>query len=170
MMPAARVGTSKSNAANVEIERQAAALYEALSDFIRVYQFRDRDRICCHDISVAQCYAMESLARQGPLTLNALATEMYLDKSTTSRIIAALERKGYVRRRSHPRDGRAVLLELKPKGQVLYARIRAGLLEEERRLLEGFPPTVRGAAVRLIARLAEAAATRACRARKGDPC
>jgi SAM-dependent methyltransferase len=29
-------------------------LYAALSDLVRVYQFRDRDRICCHDISVTQ--------------------------------------------------------------------------------------------------------------------
>src|SRR5690606_18937495 len=44
-----------------QLARDAAALQRALSDLIRVYQFRDRDRICCHDISVSQCYALEAL-------------------------------------------------------------------------------------------------------------
>jgi hypothetical protein len=34
--------------ADPRLDQDAAALYDALSDLIRVYQFRDRDRICCH--------------------------------------------------------------------------------------------------------------------------
>ena len=64
----------------------AAELYDALAALVRVYQFRDRDRICCHDVSVTQCYAMEALLKIGPCSLNALAAELYLDKSTASRV------------------------------------------------------------------------------------
>ena len=60
---------------------------------MRVYQFRDRDRICCFDVSVSQCYALEGLVRRGGLTLNELAAHLYLDKSTASRVVDALERK-----------------------------------------------------------------------------
>src|SRR5687767_3520590 len=88
------------------LERDARALYGALSDLIRVYQFRDRDRICCHDVSVSQCYALEALVRRGGMTLNDLAAHLYLDKSTASRVVDALERKGYVTRTSHPSDRR----------------------------------------------------------------
>ena len=55
---------------------EATRLYAALSDLVRVYQFRDRDRICCHDISVTQCYALEALVRLGPRTLNELAAAL----------------------------------------------------------------------------------------------
>lgn len=103
------------------------------------------------------CYALEILACQGPATLNALAAELHLEKSTASRIIDAIERRGYARRRVNPRDRRAVLLEIRPKGQDLCSRIRAELIEEEKGLLQGFEPEVRGAAVRLVARLAQAA-------------
>jgi hypothetical protein len=48
------------------LEADAVALHEALSELVRVYQFRDRDRICCHDISVTQCYALDALLRRGP--------------------------------------------------------------------------------------------------------
>src|SRR6185295_7416015 len=87
---AARTRTGRSTA-------DATALHEALSELVRVYQFRDRDRICCHDISVTQCYALEALLRRGPSGLNELAQELYLDKSTASRVVAALQRKGYIR-------------------------------------------------------------------------
>ena len=63
---------------------------------MRVYQFRDRDRICCHDVSVTQCYALETLVDHGPLRLGALAQRLFLDKSTTSRVVATLVKKGYV--------------------------------------------------------------------------
>jgi MarR family transcriptional regulator, 2-MHQ and catechol-resistance regulon repressor len=132
----------------------------ALSDLVRVYQFRDRDRICCHDISVTQCYALEALVRRGPSTLGQVAAELYLDKSTASRVIGTLERKRYVSRSSHPDDGRAVMLAVTPAGRRLHEVIRRSLLDEERELLRDFEPEVRTAAAEIMARLARVAAGR----------
>ncbi len=139
------------------LDRDTRAFYDALSDLIRVYQFRDRDRICCYDVSVTQCYALEALARRGALTLNELAAQLYLDKSTASRVVDALERKGYVARRPHPQDGRALQLEPTAAGHALHARIETDILAEERRLLAGFAPDVREAMVRLLGRLTRVA-------------
>src|SRR5947208_16550647 len=102
---------------------EATRLYAALSDLVRVYQFRDRDRICCHDISVTQCYALEALVAGGPQTLNQLAGTLLLDKSTASRVLDALVAKGYATRKPHPEDGRAVLLAATAQGRRLYERI-----------------------------------------------
>jgi MarR family transcriptional regulator, 2-MHQ and catechol-resistance regulon repressor len=140
------------------LERDAEALYEALSELIRVYQFRDRDRICCHDVSITQCYALEALAHRGGMTLNDLAAHLYLDKSTASRVIDALERKSYVERAPHPQDGRAVLLTPTDAGRALYLAIRRDILDEEQQLLTEFDPEVRQAMAHLIRRLARAAA------------
>jgi len=142
------------------LEADAAALHEALSELVRVYQFRDRDRICCHDISVTQCYALEALLRRGPGGLNELAAELYLDKSTASRVVATLERKRYVSRAPHPEDGRAIVLTVTPAGRRLCDRIRKDLIAEAKQLLEDFEPEVRKGAARLILRLARAAAVR----------
>jgi MarR family 2-MHQ and catechol resistance regulon transcriptional repressor len=142
------------------LDADAVDLHTALSELVRVYQFRDRDRICCHDISVTQCYALEALIRRGPSGLNDLAAELYLDKSTASRVVATLERKKYVTRERHPDDGRAVVLSASPAGRRLYERIRADLVTETRQLLEDFEPEVRKGAARLILRLARAAAER----------
>ncbi|HEX7186025.1 MAG TPA: MarR family transcriptional regulator [Thermoanaerobaculia bacterium] len=142
------------------LDRDAVDLYEALSDLVRVYQFRDRDRICCYDISVTQCYALEALVRRGGMTMNDLAAHLYLDKSTASRVVDALERKGYVVRSQHPEDRRSVLLEATEEGRTLEGKIRDSILAEERQLLAGFDPEVRRAMTQLIARLARAAASR----------
>jgi len=142
------------------LEADAVELHTALTELVRVYQFRDRDRICCHDISVTQCYALEALIRRGPSGLNELAAELYLDKSTASRVVATLERKKYVTRERHPEDGRAVVLSASPAGRRLYERIRTDLVAETRQLLGDFEPEVRRGAARLILRLARAAAER----------
>jgi DNA-binding MarR family transcriptional regulator len=159
--PRRRRGASRGPGDAAALDGHAEALHEALSELVRVYQFRDRDRICCHDVSVTQCYAIDALLRRGPSTLNALAAELFLDKSTASRVVAALERKRYVRRAPHPEDGRAVVLTVTAAGRRLHDRIRRDLVEEERLLLEDFEPEVREAAARLIVRLARAAASRA---------
>jgi DNA-binding MarR family transcriptional regulator len=150
------------------LESDATALHEALGELVRVYQFRDRDRICCHDVSVTQCYAIEALIRRGPSGLNELAAELYLDKSTASRVVATLERKGYVTRAAHPEDGRAIVLTATAAGRRLHDRIRKDLVNEARELLGDFEPEVRRGAARLILRLARAAAARSGVA--GPPC
>jgi MarR family 2-MHQ and catechol resistance regulon transcriptional repressor len=145
------------------LDQHAEALYEALNDLVRVYQFRDRDRICCHDVSVTQCYALDALLRRGPSTLNDLADELYLDKSTASRVVATLERKGYVAKGRDPKDARAFALTVSAAGRRLYQRIRKDLVAEERALIADFDPEVREAAARLIRRLARAAEARSGR-------
>jgi len=142
------------------LERDTESFYEALSELIRVYQFRDRDRICCYDVSVTQCYALEELVRREGMSLNDLAAHLYLDKSTASRVVDALERKSYVERVSDPQDRRAVLLSPTPAGRELYGTIRQSILDEEQRLLADFDPAVRQAMTRLIRNLARAAAGR----------
>lgn len=143
-----------------DLERDSADLYDALSNLVRVYQFRDRDRICCYDVSVTQCYALEGLIRVGSMTLNELAAHLFLDKSTASRVVDALERKGYVARTQHPKDRRAVLLEATPTGRTLEGRIREEILAEEQQLLADFPHEVRRAMTELLSRLGRAANSR----------
>ena len=142
------------------LDRDAERLYGALSELIRVYQFRDRDRICCHDLSVTQCYALEALVERGPLTINDVAARLYLDKSTVSRVVDALGRKGLLAKAPHPEDRRAVQLVASPKGKALQTQIAAEIRENEKRLLTDFDPEVRSAMIELIGRLASAAANR----------
>jgi DNA-binding MarR family transcriptional regulator len=143
-----------------DLAEDAAALHAAVSDLVRVYQFRDRDRICCHDISVTQCYALESVAEHGPLRLGALAERMCLDKSTTSRVVATLVRKGYLSQGPDPADARASAIEATRSGRQLYAKITRGLIAQQHEVLQDLDPDVRDGVVEVIRRLARAAEKR----------
>jgi DNA-binding MarR family transcriptional regulator len=135
-------------------------MQQAVADLVRVYQFRDRDRICCHDVSVTQCYALETLVEHGPLRLSALAGRLFLDKSTTSRVVNTLVRKGYVEQRADMTDGRAMLINATRQGQRLCARITADLVGQQQQLLGDLAPEIRAAVVHVIQRLARAADAR----------
>lgn len=133
---------------------------EALSELVRVVQFRDRDRACCYDVSVSQCYALEAVADRGPLTVNDLAARLYLDKSTASRVAAGLETKGYLKRDRAPEDGRVVHLAVTERGRALRERIANDLERQYAELLTDFGPAIRPELTRLVLKLADAFAVR----------
>jgi MarR family 2-MHQ and catechol resistance regulon transcriptional repressor len=139
------------------LRADSTALHEALADLVRAYQFRDRDRICCYDISVTQCYALEAMVREGPMRLNALADRLFLDKSTSSRVIAALVRKGYAERLADLQDARAISLRATARGRTLYQRIHVDMIEQQEQMVADLTPAARRAAIEVITRLARAA-------------
>ena len=150
-----------------DLHRDAEALHEALSGLVRLYQFRNRDQICCFDVSVPQCYGLEALVREGPLTLGELAGRLYVEKSTASRIVDALERKGYVTRAPHPEDARALRLDATPSGRRLVKKIRASFVEEAKAVLGDLSPAFRREAARLLTGLTSVAAERLGRGPEG---
>jgi len=133
--------------------RDAERLADALEDLLRVVQFRDRDRACCYDVSVSQCYALERVVAAGGLTVNDLAASLYLDKSTASRIANSLVDKGYLARARDPEDGRVVRLVPTPAGSALCRRILDDIAGEYAEMLADFSPEVRAGIIRLVGRL-----------------
>jgi DNA-binding MarR family transcriptional regulator len=156
-MAPATTSPNKSESTQAALDRDAVALQAAVADLVRVYQFRDRDRICCHDISVTQCYALETLVEHGPMRLSALAGRLFLDKSTTSRVVSTLVRKRYVEQRPDTKDGRATTLSATRQGQRLCARITDDLIEQQKQLLHDLDSEVRSGVVQVLRRLAQAA-------------
>jgi MarR family transcriptional regulator, 2-MHQ and catechol-resistance regulon repressor len=152
--------TLKTPGKSSDLQRDAAALQAAVSELVRVYQFRDRDRICCHDISVTQCHALEALVENGPIRLGTLAERLFLDKSTTSRVVGTLVKKGYVEQRGDEVDRRAIALHATAKGRRLHDRITGDLIEQQKAVLQDLDADVRAGAIDVIRRLARAADAR----------
>lgn len=138
----------------------AGELFEALTALARLYQFRDRDRICCRDMTVSQWYALEVLDRRGTCTANALAEELNLEKSTASRLIADLERKGYAKRRQNPGDGRSILLHATVGGRRAFDTVRADLLREHAQVVAGLDAGTQRAVALVMRKLAQTTARR----------
>ena len=144
----------------------AARFSAALENLARIYQLQDPRQTCTYGITLTECYALEAIVEKGPLTVNQVASELTLDKSTASRAVAALVKKRLGARRGHPRDGRSIEVSATSEGTRLYRRIRETGRRNHRDLLEQFPPEVRRAAAELLQRLATT--ERAC-ARSGCP-
>ncbi len=53
-----------------------------------------------------------------------LATMLGLDQSTVTRQIVAMEKKGYVVRKSNPDDGRGIMIEIEAKGLELFQQMQ----------------------------------------------
>ena len=118
-----------------EVTAAAERMHQVTKELSRRYQFRDRNAICCHGLSVTQCYALDALAESGALPVTALASRLFLAISTVTRLLDQLERKALVLRRRGGGDRRVVRASITPKGRVLLARIQADLVATQRALL-----------------------------------
>lgn len=143
-----------------ELGADAERLHDTLGELVRLHQFRDRDAICWQGISVTQCYALEALVRRGPSDLKDVAEWLYLDKSTTSRVLTSLVQKSYVERAPHPRDPRSALLRPTAAGRRLQRRIRRSLVRQARQAIRELSPEARRGAIELLGRLTVVTAVR----------
>ena len=62
------------------------------------------------------------LGPRSPLSLQALANEVGIDKSQASRIVAVLIERQLLQRNAHDEDGRSIHLSLTHKGKKLYEK------------------------------------------------
>ncbi|MEV5505763.1 MarR family winged helix-turn-helix transcriptional regulator [Streptomyces orinoci] len=72
---------------------------------------------------------LNRLDMEGPMGVKALAAGMGIDSSTVTRQVAPLVDTGLVKRTSHPEDGRAVVLQLSPRGKARLEEVRASRRE-----------------------------------------
>jgi DNA-binding MarR family transcriptional regulator len=75
-----------------------------------------------NDLSVTQLRLLGVLRDREP-GMQELARYLSLDKSSVTGLVDRAERRGLVRRATHPHDGRAVRVASTPQGQQLAARV-----------------------------------------------
>jgi DNA-binding MarR family transcriptional regulator len=75
------------------------------------------------DLELAAFPLLHALVREGPRRQGELAEMSFLDPSTVSRHVAQLAKAGYVQRRPHPQDGRAVQLVATDEGERVVDEI-----------------------------------------------
>jgi DNA-binding MarR family transcriptional regulator len=75
-------------------------------------------------MSFGRARAIRLLAR-GPMSMSELATALGIDKPNATVVVGNLEEQGLARRRPHPTDGRAKVVEATRKGKELARRADA---------------------------------------------
>ena len=74
-------------------------------------------------LSHSHCHALIEIEGRGTVPQSELPALLRLDKSTTSRIVAELESRGWVKARSSPDDARLRLLALTHAGRAKVAYV-----------------------------------------------
>ena len=114
-------------------------LHRALRTLVRLQEHRDRVRASAFGLSAAGADALDALATLGPVSLNRLAAELFIDKSTACRVVALLEGRGWLIRAADPDDGRALRLHLTAEGQSLQMELHADASWETQAVWQALP-------------------------------
>lgn len=77
-------------------------------------------------LTPSQLAALSTVEQTGPLRLGDLAAAEGIAPSTLTRMVAVLEDLGYVRRDADPKDARASMVAVTPKGHETLEQLREG--------------------------------------------
>ena len=135
------------------LQRDAAELYEAATLFIRFYQFRNRDQALRAGLTVVQAYTLDILVAGGGSTVTEITETLRLDKSTVSRIIAGMTRKGLVKWSTLPDDRRTKQVVASAEGARRYKQLRTAIIRQNARLLATYSSGARRAIIATFQRL-----------------
>jgi DNA-binding MarR family transcriptional regulator len=128
---------------------------------LRVALARLSRRLRRHDlagVTPTQLAALATVDRSGPMRLGDLAAAEGIAPSTLTRLVTALEERGYVRRCTDPSDARASTLAITPHGNEMLERIRTEttrMLAASLRMLTPDQRSALAAALPVLEQLAE---------------
>jgi DNA-binding MarR family transcriptional regulator len=116
------------------------------------------DEVCCEGLTPRQCRVLRAIGGDAGLNLSALAEREGLSVSGMSRRVDPLVERGFLdRARGNADDGRAVRLELTPRGRKALDSVEETIYGGIEDLWKAVPPAERGMVVKALEVLARAA-------------
>lgn len=135
---------------------QAKNLREGLRLLVRRLGMLERGEAICCGVTLTQCHTIVEIAKAGNISVNELAEQLNLDKSTVSRTVDGLVNDEIILRQPDPADRRYVLLSLTPKGRRVYAGLEERSENYYTEVLASIPAEKREQVVESLGYLAEA--------------
>ncbi|MEU5878800.1 MarR family transcriptional regulator [Spirillospora sp. NPDC047279] len=140
------------------VRADALVLQEHMVALIRAFGLHKPDRTPCGvPVPVSEAHALMELARVPHLAQYELGERLDLEKSTVSRLVGQLHRRGWLRREQAADDARISLLSLTDEGRHTAAQLAAARSRRFARLLEGIPADRHADVLHALRQLAEAA-------------
>ncbi|WP_455713563.1 MarR family winged helix-turn-helix transcriptional regulator [Streptomyces smyrnaeus] len=139
-----------------------AAVLEAMQHQLAVYARRaEQTRLgglgqARNSMDRAAYLLLNRLDQEGPMGVKALAAGMGIDSSTVTRQVAPLVESGLVKRTSHPEDGRAVVLQLSPRGEARLEEVRSSRRNLMQLITKDWSEEERGTFCKLLTRFNKA--------------
>jgi len=116
-------------------------LQELFREFLQALGLHRPDQVPTgFDLSLSEMFALLALSAGAPVSQQALAEQLHLEKSTVSRLVQHLEQRGWVRRVRDLHDTRVFRLQLSETGHEQASRLMRSLAERHERLLAALRP------------------------------
>jgi MarR family transcriptional regulator, transcriptional regulator for hemolysin len=116
-------------------------LQELFGEFLQTLGLHRPDQVPTgFSISLSEMFALMALSAEEPMSQQALAEQLHLEKSTVSRLIKHLEQRGWVKRVRDAHDTRIFRLHLSDAGHEQASRLARSLAERHERLLAALKP------------------------------
>jgi len=132
-------GRRASAASGGEADSLEATLIATVAPVMRHLVAHARRRRTWSELTYQQYNVLRMIDTMGPQGQAEVARRLLVTAPVVTRLAASLADAGLVERRTDPKDGRAVLLALTPKGRRRARAMRRDLLEAARELLEPIP-------------------------------
>jgi DNA-binding MarR family transcriptional regulator len=98
-----------------------------------------QDQIFCENLTLAQFSVLNAIAEKGEMKLADLHFLLSVEKSTTTRLVDPLTRKGWVQRKKSDHDSRAQMLMLTREGKIVHQKILECLIGFMEKIQMGIP-------------------------------
>ncbi len=140
--------TDHSSNPDLHVDALTTIIEEFTTIFIRLPSV---ERLSFTTLSV-----LHTLSRKGPLRLTELTATEQMTQPAITQMVRRLEDDGLVERRADPRDARAVLIQLTPRGAQIVATRRAARVQQLTGLLDRLSAQERAAIAAALPALAHA--------------
>ncbi len=87
-----------------------------------------QDQVFCAGLTLTQFSVLDAIAETGEMKLADLHLHLSVEKSTTTRLVDPLTRKGLIRRKKSEEDSRVQILELTREGKIVHQKIWACMI------------------------------------------
>lgn len=117
---------------------------------------RSETQFAAHGVTADQFVLLATLSRGQALTQRELARRMSSDPSTVRAMLVLLERRGLIRRESHPTDARARTVALTPAGKRKFRQLWTDGEAIRQQMFDAMQPAEAEMLVRLLTQVAQA--------------
>ena len=125
------------------IPRPYHEVFSLIGELSRALRCCQQEESFCLDLTLSQFFILHTIAGKGQIPLAELHDILAVEKSTTTRMVSPLIRRGLVVQERSKHDSRALNLSLTPQGREIYERIWVCLVEFLGTIQKGIPAAER---------------------------
>ena len=118
-------------------------VFSLIGELSRALRCCQQEESFCLDLTLSQFFILHTVAGKGQIPLAELHDILAVEKSTTTRMVSPLIRRGLVVQERSKHDSRALNLSLTAQGKEVYQRVWVCLTEFLGTIQKGIPPEER---------------------------